>query len=181
MVQSGTTILTHVLRQHPDIYLAADQSLLENSWLVREWSEPIEELLEFHKPSRVLLKRPMQCVLRPQWLLLKFPRARYVYCYKPINQQVRSWRKPNSCGPSWCKQLPIPRSEAYYVDCVKAAMDFRYRVKHFKQVFHPDFLKSPQETLADLVNWLGLPPFTFNTSDVSPSIDIKKLFGDFPV
>lgn len=45
LAHSGTTILTHVLRQHPEVVFVVNGSeawILENTWLPLEQAEPIQ-------------------------------------------------------------------------------------------------------------------------------------------
>lgn len=178
MVQSGTTILTHVLRQHPQIYLCPDDNwnpLLENDWLVTHDLESISCALGKH--SRVLLKRPMRCVDDPDWLVDSLPEARYVYCWKPLEDILVSWAKPKTFIYNTLKSYSRRQKQAFYLDCLKQADSFSHRVQHFIRINHCEFLKSPQTTINKLVMWLGLPSHSFDTSCVSEEFDIKSLIG----
>lgn len=186
MLHSGTTILTHLLRQHPSIVLGQDEPederaernwSLENRWTALGEQAPIQCLLTEHPGKRVLLKQvwyPWWC---PQFLLNNAPEARYLYICKEPGQASASWRKPTSLAGDALRLGDESSRSAYYDEYQQKADQFGESVAHFRRIRYADLLVSPQGTLQDAIVWAGLEPFEFDVSQVSVDIDIKVVLG----
>lgn len=99
MAHSGTTILTYLLRQHPDAVCCTDGTeawVLENTWLPFERQAPIQDLLARFPHKRVLLKRPWNVAKHRQWMENEMPSAKYLYCFRGFEDISKSWSKPKS-------------------------------------------------------------------------------------
>ena len=174
MAHSGTTVLTHVLRQHPDIVLGSNGDmawLLECDYLPDEDTKGIAELLDANPGKRLLLKRPWVETSHGDWMARELPEARYLYCVRPFDEIQASWKKKGSFVDSrlrWCES----HQRNTYTSALQKAEDFSKRVAHFRYHSHTIFLADPNRVSSETADWLGLPPFQFDVSEVG-SVDIK--------
>jgi hypothetical protein len=168
MAHSGTSILAHVLRQHPSIVCAANGDmawLLENDWLPNEDTAAIAELLEANPGKRLLLKRPWIECDHSEWMARELPEARYLYCHRPFADMQASWKKKGSFVPPrlrWCKT----HQRNTYNSALQKADDLAKRVGHFRYHDHNAFVADPNKVIQGTADWLGLPPFAFDLGDV---------------
>lgn len=182
MAHSGTTILTHVLRQHPDITLFVDGSeawIYENTYLPLEQSEPIQQLLTDYPNRRIILKRPWNEVWHGDWMAQEMPNAKFIYCYRSFEETAKSWSKPTSFVADQLRSGGIDYQRSFYHFCIEKAEAFSRKVPFYKKVFHPDFVERPAHTIAMLAQWFGLSPFKFDVSQVGHDKDIKRLLSTF--
>lgn len=180
MAHSGTTILTHVLRHHPEVRLAVSGSeawILENTWLPFEETEPIRQLLADDPSRRIILKRPWNCLYHSDWMAREMPKARFIYCYRSFEETAKSWSKTTSLVDEQLRDGGLDYQQTFYQFCLKKAEAFSRRVRFFRKVFHPSFVASPAHTMATLATWLGLTPFEFELSQVAYDKDIKGLLS----
>lgn len=178
MAHSGTTILTHVLSQHPELRVGVNGSeawIYENAWLPDEDAGPIEELLAAHPAVRILLKRPWNEVRHAHWMAREMPRARFLYCFRTFEETADSWSKGTSLVAKHLRTGGIEFQRHYYEMCWEKAQEFSRRVAFVKWVYHRDFVNWPESLLAEIVAWLSISPFLFDVSQVSYDKDIKEL------
>jgi hypothetical protein len=177
---SGTTILTYILKQHPDILCYTDGNegwILENDLLFSENSEEIEKILERNSDKIVLLKRPLVEVKKSNWMKNEMPNAKYIYCYKTFEDINLSWTKPTSFVPKLKDASEIER-KIFYTDSWNAAMQFGENLQYFKKIFYNNFLKNPNSIINDLINWINLIAYDFDYSEVSSSKNIKNIISN---
>jgi hypothetical protein len=180
MAHSGTTILSYVLSQHPDVLPCVNGHqawIFENTWLPEEKSEPIQALLNSHPGKRLLLKRPWNCVWHGPWMAREMPDAKFLYCMRSFDELASSWSKPTSFVEDALKQGTREFQKEKYDMYYERAMGFRRMVKNFHTVYHRRLLAAPKREITDIANWLGLPAYTFELRAVSGSPDknIKRL------
>ena len=184
MAHSGTTILTYLLRQHPEIYIVANGNeawILENSWLPNELAEPIQGVLRRFPQKRILLKRPWNCVWHGEWMAREMPHARFIYCDRDFEAIAASWSKPTSFVDDRLRNGGLEHQRAHYEFCHERAETFAQSVPFFHRVDHSDFVRSPKETMARLAAWTGLPPFDYDVCEVGLRADIKRRLWPRPV
>lgn len=175
MAHSGTTILAHVLSQHPDVVLAANGQtavLLENEWLVNADPGPIQALLQKHSDKRVLLKRPWNEIRQAEWMAQVMPDARYIYCVREFHAIATSWKKPTSLVEKKLRDCNCRQMAGYFAWCRDKADRFAATVAHCCEHCHEAFLADPATIMEDTAAWLGLAPFSFDVSQVGTT-DIK--------
>lgn len=175
MAHSGTTILTHLLSQHPAVSLGTGGNeawLLENDWLPTEQSEPIQALLEQNPHKRVLLKRPWNSAFHGDWMRRDMPEARFVYIYKTFDEMSCSWSKPTSLVPA-LREGGMEKQLEFYQMCWENSMQFGNWVERFFMLHHATLVNDPLKIMSNLNRWLELPPFRYNLSDVSQAWNIK--------
>lgn len=177
MPHSGTTILTYILKQHPDILCYIDGNegwLLENDLLLSENSEEIEKILYQNLEKIILLKRPLSEVKKANWMKNEMPDAKYIYCYKTFDDINLSWIKPTSFCPELREACDDERKR-FYRNSWDAAMQFGENLKYFKKIFYNNFLENPSSIMRDLSNLANLPFYDFEFSEVSSSKNIKNI------
>lgn len=180
MAHSGTTILTHVLRQHPDVTLAANGNeawILENTWLPLEQADPIRQLLIDHPTRTIMLKRPWNCVWHSEWMAREMPNAKFIYCCRNFEEISKSWVKPTSLIDERLRNGGIEYQWDFYHFCFEKAEAFSKMVPFFKKVYHTDFVENPKVVIGMLAIWLGLTPFKFDVSQVGRGKDIKAILS----
>lgn len=177
MAHSGTTILTYILKQHPNIFCGTngmESWIFENDWLPRENPVPIQELINKYPTKRILIKRPWNCVKHGKWMQDEMPNAKYLYCLRPFEEISVSWSKPTSFIDISLRNSSLEDKKTYYNMCYEKGIEFGLRVQFFKVINNLDFIKNPEQVISDLSNWLELTPFKFNLSQVSSTKNIKQ-------
>ena len=178
MAHSGTTILTYVLKRHPDVMIAAEGTeawIFENTWLPAEQGGPIQDLLTRRPTKRLLLKRPWCEVWNGEWMAREMPGARFVYCHRDFDEIAKSWSKPESLVDDALRNGGVDYQRDYYRTCWDKAEAFGRSVPFFRRFNHADFAARPGPVMADLAAWLGLAPFAFDVSKVGNGNDIKAI------
>lgn len=179
MAHSGTTILTHVLKEHPSVFCFVNGSeswLLENTILPNKQNESLQRILQtIPNNKRILLKRPwVLCCGLTDWLLQDLPNAKYLYCYREFSDISMSWSKPTSLIDDHLRNSK-ENQEIHYRLCLEQTQEFKNKVPYFKQIHHLDFVKDPTGVMSDICKWAALPSFRFNVSHVSLDKDIKNI------
>lgn len=177
MSHSGTTLLSHVVQQHPDVLCYTDgpaAHTLENTWLPDERSDLIQQMLCELPKKRILLKKPWSEIKNGQWMINEMTNAKFIYCYKSFEKMLISWKKGNSPLIEQFKDDLKALYEFYYYQ----AYEFHKLVPHFYWHSYEDFLVYPTTMIDSLAAWIGLSPWKFNTSVVNKSVDIKALLNN---
>lgn len=181
MVHSGTTILTHLLRQHPSVTLGLEPDgnepnwSLENRWTVLGEATPIEDLLRAH--DCVLLKSIWYSWWSPDFLVSECQNAKFLYINKPFDLIRESWAKATSLADDDLRTATEEFQRQSYDVMSQAAADFGKKVVNFKKIAYTDLLAKPKEVISGIATWLDLPKFEFDVSQVSSEIDIKQVLG----
>lgn len=176
MAHSGTTILTYVLQQHPDVMCCADGQeawIMENTWIPSEQSKPIQEQLD-RTNKRILLKRPWAST-HGGWLKREMPNAKFICCYRNFVDISASWSKPTSFVADSLRNGGKDYQLSFYNEYWRHAINFSNGVPFFRRHYHLDFIANPAKIMSDICSWLGLRPFIFDVSQVSATKDIKEL------
>ena len=169
MAHSGTTVITHVLKQHPDVQVIVggnESWLYENDWLPLKQSEPIQNILNLHPNKKILLKRPQIEVSCADWMKQEMPDAKYIYCYRNFKDISKSWSAPTSVLSNEIR-TSVAKQQEHYNLCWDSAWKFAKTVKNFKPIFHVDLLIHPNRIIDSVAKFLGLAAFKFNVSTVS--------------
>jgi hypothetical protein len=175
MAYSGTTILTYILKQHPDIFCGVNSPnsrLLENSWLWDHHTTPIIRLLSDYPNKQILLKRPWITSRSPGFLIENMPDAKYVYCHRDFEEIAKSWSKPTSLVIAECRNAKD--QQTIYKKTMEKDEYFGRTIKNFYSVYHPKLLKEPRMVIDHLAKWLALDTYEFDLSKVDPQINIKE-------
>lgn len=187
MAHSGTTILTYLLSQHPEIFCFVDAEpafLLENTLLPDRNSKKIRYLLRKKSTAkkRILLKRPW-ATYYTGWLLSEMPGARYIYCQRSFEDISISWSKPGSYVNGVLRDGSSEFQQNHYNDDLRRAEDFESQAKHFKRFNHKNLLAEPAIAMNELSKWLGLSFFEWDVSKVSKENNIKSVIhgGTLPI
>lgn len=176
MAHSGTTVLCHLLQQHPDVVCCTNGNeawLYENTWLPLEQCGPIQDLLHQFGDKRVLLKRPWNEVRHSAWMQREMPDAKFIYCYRDFADITASWSAPTSFVDDKLRNGTAEFQREHYKECWTRAQSFATGVRFFRGHYHADFEASPGRVIADLAGWLGLRPFDFDVSIVWLGSNIK--------
>jgi hypothetical protein len=179
MAHSGTTILTYVLKQHPNIVCCIngnEELNLENDYLVTEETQNIQDLLLRFPDHRIMLKRPWTEVWHANWLRREMPNAKFIYCYRGFEDIAESWSKPTSMVSSDLRDGSIEFKKEYYDYCFECARVFSETVPNFHWHYYPTFvMESPARVAIRLIDWLNLKRVRFDTSMVGKSVNIKDV------
>ncbi len=177
MAHSGTTVIAHVLRQHPELTLFKNGSMsyiLENDYLLEADERSIEKLLE--GGDRVILKRPWVEYHQTDWLIHNFPDAYYLYCIKEKERTIKSWSRPNSYVSDEFRSRSYEQLSEVFDHCYEIAMRIKDNVNHFYTLDNEEVIKNPESIFPSLNQFLNLGEFEYDLSDISSSKPIKNLF-----
>jgi hypothetical protein len=180
MAHSGTTIVAYILRQHPDVVVAVggyEGWILENTWLPREESQPIQNLLNENPDKRVLLKRPWNEVHHPEWMHREMPDATFIYCVRPFEAISQSWSRRNSFVDSRLRNGGVHYQRLFYQMSLAKGNAFGRTVQHFHVIENGSFIAKPAQTMQDIASWVGLAPWEFDVSTVSSDKNIKRILS----
>ncbi len=180
MAHSGTTIVAHIIRQHPEFKLFNNGSMrhiLENDFLLNANAEKIKDLTKEEK--RIILKRPWVESGRVDWLINNMPDAYYLYCLKDKEKIITSWSaKKSFVNPGFRNSSYEEKSKAYD-ECYRNAMKLKEKVKKFMIIKNDELLLSPRKMFDDINAFLDATEFSYDLSDVSSTKSIKtKLIED---
>lgn len=170
MAHSGTTIISYLLRQHPDVVCAVDGKeswILENTTLPRENSSAIQKILNDNPKKYVLMKRPWNCVYHVDWMSKELPNARFLYCQKTFSEINKSWSKGSSFVEEKLKVASAEEKCIFFNMCLSKAHELSEKVPHFFKVHHFDFTRNPGPMIQEISNWIGLKPHTYDISEVN--------------
>lgn len=167
MAHSGTTIISYILRQHPNVAVATDGNeswILENTSLPREDNSTIQRLLDTHPQKYVLMKRPWNCVYHTDWMSREMPNAKYIYCQKTFSEINKSWSKRFSFIEDKLKNSSVEEKCKFYNMCLAKGTELSEKVSYFYKVHYSDFAQNAESIIKDIANWIGLKSFTFDMS-----------------
>jgi hypothetical protein len=156
MAHSGTTILTYVLKQHPDVLSAVNGPeawILENDWLRLEQASPIQDVLCSFPNHRILLKRPWSCVWHGDWMAAEMPNARFLYCQREFGEIAQSWSKPTSFVDGTLRHAATQHKQELYQFFRRKGEEFGTRVPYFLKVDHAQFVEQPARVMAGIADW----------------------------
>lgn len=185
MAHSGTTVLAHVLQQHPGIILCRDgpkRWLLESDMLKQARTGEIASLLAKFPAHRLLVKAPWTIHCHADWVLGEIPEASYLYCLKPPEEMLASWARPTAYIESWLRDA-VPEEKRRFLDeSLRRAEELGKKLPRFRAVNNADLLRDPAAVIATLVAWLDLPPHRFDLSPVSaaPEKNMKHVLWTGP-
>ena len=178
LVHSGTTILTHLLSQHSSIELGETGELgwtLEGPALYNEDTQSIKRMLS-DCPDRLLLKLAWQEGFDISWMVRKIPDAKFLHIVKEFPVMCASWDKPTNLTTYELSHGTREYRKSFYDNGIKHLRVLK-GANSYREVPYVNLLSGPSEELDLVVKWLDLPKFEFNTSLVSPDIDIKVVLG----
>lgn len=175
MAHSGTTIVAHILRQHPDFILFNNGSMgfiLENDFLLNANAEKIATLAQ--KEKRIILKRPWVENNHTDWLIENMPNAYYVYCLKSKESIIKSWSAHNSYVNPKFRNSSYDEKSKSYDTCYASATKLKDKVKNFMIVENDKLISSPRKMFNDINIFLNAKEFNYDLSDVSSTKSIKS-------
>ena len=100
------------------------------------------------------------------------PNARFVYCYRDFAEIVVSWSKPTSFVDPRIRTDAAFQRETFD-RFLEIARDLQSKAPYFYWLDHREFVAEPKRVMEELSHWIGLAPFAFDVSYVSPEINIK--------
>ncbi len=175
MAHTGTTIVTHILRQHPELILfknGSEEFILENDILLTADTEKLKKIL---KPDeRIILKRPWVETNQKHWLLSKLPNAYYIYCIKDKEKTIESWSRENSYVSEEFRSLSFQKKSEAFDKCYTDAMDIKGEVDNFFIIHNEELIKSPKKIFSQVNDFLKISQFEYDVSDISKRKPIKK-------
>lgn len=169
MAHSGTTILAHVLQQHPSIVLCAGGSegwILENDWVPTENVGKIQSLLDEFPNKRVMLKRAWCDAIHGRWMTETMPNAKVICCFRNFEDIAASWKREDSMVDARIREGSLQHQRQVY-DEHWTRMQWLETVMACRRHYHPMFASNPERMLAQIGKWLKLPRFNFDTSLVN--------------
>ena len=175
MAHSGTTIVAHILRQHPELYIyknGSEEFILENDILLNADSEKVKKML--NPDERIILKRPWVETNQKSWLMTYLPDAYYIYCIKDKKKTIRSWSSPNSFVSDEFRELSFQKKSEAFDNCYNDAMELKGKVKNFFIANNEDIIQSPSKVFSDINNFLNIGGFDYDLNDISNKKSIKK-------
>lgn len=175
MAHTGTTIVAHVLRQHPELNLfknGSEEFILENDILLNADSEKLKKIL---KPDeRIILKRPWVEINQKRWLLSNLPNAYYIYCIKDKMKTIKSWSSPNSFVSDEFRELSFQKKSEAFDNCLNDALELKRKVKNFFLVNNEEVIHSPHKVFSEINNFLNVSNFDYDLTDISNKNSIKR-------
>lgn len=175
MAHTGTTVLAHILRQHPELTLFKNGSeafILENDILLNADTKALKEILKLNQ--RTILKRPWVETNQKNWLTKFLPKSYYIYCIKDKEKTIESWSSETSFVSDEFRNLSYKKKSEAFDNCFNDAIELKKTVKNFLTVNNEEVIKSPQETFLNINYYLNVSDFEYNLSDVSRKKSIKK-------
>ena len=176
MAHSSTTIMTYLLKQHPDVYchsIGTESWLFESDFLSNVKSDSIQNLLDNNLDKRVLLKKPWNTSHHGEWMQREMPDARYLYCLRPFEDITISWSKSDSFMPDELRYCGRDCQKMFYEICLSKDLAFGESVSNFRISHYSDFVSNPIHTMNSIGDWLGLSEFKWDVSDVGVKKNIK--------
>jgi hypothetical protein len=170
MAHSGTTIISYILKQHPNVVVAVDGNeswILENTALPKEDNSVIQRLIDSNPKKYILMKRPWNCVYHTDWMSREMHKAKYIYCQKTFSETNKSWSKRLSFIEEKLRNSPTEEKCDFYNMCLAKGTELSEKVPYFYKVHHSDFSSSPEKIINELAIWIGLKPFKFDLSKVN--------------
>lgn len=174
MAHSGTTIVTHILRQNPNLNLCVSGHMvhiLENDFLRHADTEAIKKLLTNKK--RILLKKPWVECDHKDWLIQNMPNAYYIYCTKNREKLIDRWGRPDSFVLPSFRKTSRKEKENRYDECYANALELQSKLKRFMVIENKTLIENPASTFKNINNFLDLEHFNYDVSEVSATNSIK--------
>ena len=178
MAHSGTTILAHLLRQHPSVYHQVDgkSAMFYESDLIFD-SKSLNELVLNNFGKKVLVKKPWVFADNPNYFIDLFPDAYFVCCLKSFEESSKSWSKPYSQVAFNFRYDNIVQKEKYdlFIEKINIIMN---SVSNFKIVYYDEFIGNPLVVMKELTEFLEIDEFNYDLTDVGVDKNIKVIIND---
>lgn len=177
MAHSGTTILTYLLQQHPEIVCYTDGG---NHWILENDILSLKDLLILNRlmgqdlGHRLLLKKPGITNTNSEWLQEHLSSAYYVYCLRPFDEIVKSWNKKTTMVDEQLRNKDKDFQRQCYNQFLENDLQFGSKVKNFSIVEHEELLVNPVQIMKTVIKFLGLKSWDFDVSEVSSTNNIKE-------
>jgi hypothetical protein len=156
MARSGTTIFTHVLSQHPSIFLFHNVYNYENNLIFPQKTEEIEEIVASHPGKFVLFKRPWSEKLT-NFFKEEMPDATYLYILKNFDDIALSWKRTTWVSEE-LRNAEIEEKRKHYDEMLAIAKKFpqELNTKKFKIVHYNHFVADPKQTMRECCQLIGI-------------------------
>lgn len=168
MARSGTTILTYVLANHPQIHLITNGKqyhVLENNVLPGPMTphqlQFLDTKIKQYKGQYLLLKRPWE-----EGALAKyqkyFPNARFLCTLRDFESIKKSWMRTRMVQQD-TREHPKEKYSQYYECATRFAET--YGTQQFRFVPYDKLVSNPSEVFKNIASFLHIAP-TFDTSTI---------------
>jgi len=178
MAHSGTTILTHLLRQHPSICHQVDGKsvMFYESDLIFD-SKSLRNLASKNLGKKILVKKPWVFADDPNYFIDLFPDAYFICCLKSFEEASKSWSKPYSQVAFDFRYNNVAQKEKYDL-FMESVYVMKNSLNKFN-IFHYDkFIDNPSYAMKELTEFLEIDNFNYDLSDVGNDKNIKVIIND---
>jgi hypothetical protein len=177
MAHSGTTILTHLLRQHPSVYHQIDGKsvMFYESDLIFD-SKSLNELVLNNFGKKVLVKKPWVFGVNPNYFIDLFPDAYFICCLKSFEEASKSWSKPYSQVAFDFRYNNVAQKEKYDL-FMESVYVMKNSLNKFKIVYYDEFIGNSLDIMKELTEFLEIDNFNYDLSDVGNDKNIKVIIN----
>ncbi len=175
MARSGTTVFTHVLSQHPKIFLFHNVYNYENDLLFNLKSEEIQKIILEHPSKFILFKRPWIERI-PLFFKEHLPNAYYIYLSKPFSMIQESWSK-TSWVDKELRDANLEDKKKFYDEHIQIAKNFPKIVgtNNFKMIDYISFIENPQKIMEEVSRFLKLKNYKEVNKQFIPIFDTSMV------
>lgn len=177
MAHSGTTILTHLLRQHPSLFHQTDGycKMFHESEIFLDKNNLIE-IMNMHNDKNILIKKPWIFSEKFDFLTKEFKSSFFVCCMKSFDEITKSWSRITSQVKPQMKSHKSVQKEVYdsYVEKIKL---FEKHVDNFHIINYSEFLFDTKKIMDNLTEFLKINKFDYDLSMVGSNKNIKVIIN----
>lgn len=178
MAHSGTTILTHLLRQNPSVYHQIDGKsvMFYESDLIFD-SKSLRNLASKNLGKKILVKKPWVFADDPNYFIDLFPDAYFICCLKSFEEASKSWSKPYSQVSFDFRHDNISQRKKYdlFMESVYLMMN---SLNKFKIVHYTEFMKNTNIIMKEMTKFLEIDDFDYDLTDIGFDKNIKVIIND---
>lgn len=184
MAHSGTTVLTHLIRQNPEIYNYTNgisSWVYETQVIIQQNSKKISKIIDDNPNKKILMKSPWAEVESLDWLVENMPDACYICCLKNFNDIKTSWSALTAQVNDELKFSDDNFKKEKYDFCVSQMNKFQNSVKKFIVIHYNDFINNPREAMDKIDKLSNLKPCKYDFSIIDQKKSIKEVIwhGNF--
>ena len=168
MARSGTTAFTHVLSQHPDIFLFTDTYNLENTLIFHKKVDRMKAVVKRHPKHRILMKRPW-AERMPDFFKEHTPNARFIFVVRNRESICESWGRTHWVA-NFLRHGSLEEKKRYYDDHIKHMHTFAKKLGAGRvwQTPYERFASQPLTVMRRITGWLGLDKYKYDVGDIRP-------------
>jgi|694.fasta_scaffold24480_2 hypothetical protein len=184
MAHSGTTLLTHFIRQNPDTYNYVNgisSWVYETQLIIQKSAKKISGIINSNPNKKILMKSPWSEVEYSDWLIENMPDACYVCCLKNFDDIKTSWSNIAAQVNDELKFSNDDFKKQKYDFCISQMNKFKNCVKKFIIINYKDLINNPSDIMDKIENLSDIKPYKYDFSIIGQNKSIKEIIwhGDF--